>query len=142
MLVRRACGAHLPHSPYPPLFLGHGLSYTTFEYSDISVDATSSAPSILISFSVTNSGGVYGKEIAQLYISFPAAAGEPPFQLRDFTSLPLAPGETTQVHFSLNERAYSIWDESAYAWATVPGAYKVSVGASSRDLRLSGSFSI
>jgi len=124
-----------------PLFpFGHGLSFTTFAYSDLAVDASSSPPNVLVSFTVTHPGGRYGKEIAQMYISFPTAAGEPPFQLRDFAALPLAPGESTTVHFSLDKRGYSVWDESSYSWTTVSGAYKVAVGASSRDLRLTSTF--
>ena len=113
-----------------------------FAYSNLTVDATSSAPSVLVSFTVANTGPVVGKESAQLYLSFPPQAQEPPLQLRDFASLPLAPGEATLVTFALDARACSVWSEAAYAWARLPGLYGVAVGASSRDLRLRGSFTV
>ena len=127
-----------------PLFaFGHGLSYTAFAYSGLTVDATSAAPSVLVSFFVQNMGAAAGKEIAQLYLAFPASAGEPPLVLRDFTALPLAPGETTLVHFTLDQRACSVWSVADYAWQPVSGGtYGVSVGASSRDIRLTGSFTL
>jgi beta-glucosidase len=107
------------------------------------VDAVSAAPSVLVSFFVENTGVVAGKEIAQLYLAFPASAGEPPLVLRDFAALPLAPGETTLVEFALDQRALSVWSVTDYAWQPVKGgAYGVSVGASSRDIRLSGSFTL
>jgi beta-glucosidase len=128
-----------------PLFpFGHGLSYTSFEYSGLSVSGGGGggAAPVLVTFNVSNSGGVFGKEVPQLYISFPAAAGEPPFQLRDFEVVPLAPGETGQVVFTLDSRAISIWDVETYAWKVVPGTFGVSVGASSRNFRLKGSFTV
>ena len=120
----------------------HGLSYTTFEYSGLTVDATSAAPAVLIALTVKNSGAVWGKASAQLYISFPPAAGEPPQQLRDFAMLPLAPGESMGVSFTLDERARSIWAVDGYKWVAVPGQFTVSVGASSRDLRVTGTFTV
>ena len=125
-----------------PLFpFGHGLSYTSFAYSGLAVDAATAAPAVRVSFFVQNVGAVAGKEVAQLYLAFPASAGEPPLVLRDFAALPLAPGERTLVEFVLDARAYSVWSVEAYAWQPVAGgAYGVSVGASSRDIRLTGSF--
>jgi hypothetical protein len=64
----------------PAFAFGHGLSYTTFEYSDLAFDA----PSLTATFAIKNTGGVYGAEIAQLYLGFPADAGEPPKVLRGF----------------------------------------------------------
>ncbi len=127
----------------PRFPFGHGLSYTAFAYSGLTVDATSAAPAVLVSFSVQNTGAVAGREVVQLYLAFPASAGEPPLVLRDFAALPLAPGETTLVHFTLDQRAYSVWSVADYAWQPVSGGtYGVSVGASSRDIRLTGSFTI
>ena len=120
----------------------HGLSYTSFSYSNLTVDAAAAPPSVLVSFTVQNTGAVLGKESAQLYLGFPAAAGEPPLQLRDFASLPLAPGEAVRVDMALDARACSVWSEADYAWARVPGEYQVAIGASSRDLRLRGSFTV
>ncbi len=127
-----------------PLFpFGHGLSYTTFSFSPtLSIDATSAPPSVAVALNVTNTGAVLGKESVQLYLTFPPAAGEPPRQLRDFEMVQLAPGEAAGVRFVLDARGYSVWDVAAYAWTVVPGEYTVSVGASSRDIRATGSFTV
>jgi hypothetical protein len=125
----------------PRFAFGHGLSYTSFAYANLTVDAASAAPAVRVALTVQNTGAVRGKEIVQLYLAFPAAAGEPPLQLRDFAALQLAPGEAAAVAFELDARAYSIWDEGAYAWRVVPGEYGVAAGASSRDIRLTGAFS-
>jgi beta-glucosidase len=125
----------LPRYPF-----GHGLSYTSFAYSNLTVDAASAAPSVRVSFAVQNTGAAVGKEVAQLYLAFPAAAGEPPLVLRDFAALPLAPGEAATVEFVLDSRDYSVWNVAAYAWEPAAGEYGVAVGASSRDIRLRGAF--
>jgi len=112
---------------------GHGLSYTTFGYSDLRLRNNA------VSFTVTNTGAVAGREVAQLYLAFPAAAGEPPLQLRGFrkTTL-LPPGEQERVTMELRPRDTAIWDSAAHDWAPVRGSFGVHVGASSRDIRLEG----
>jgi len=110
---------------------GHGLSYTSFTYSDLSVEGQN------VSFVVANSGKVAGSEVAQLYLGFPPQAGEPP--LKGFRkTATLAPGASERVTLSLAPRDLSIWDEVEHRWSAVPGVFQVRVGASSRDLRLSG----
>ena len=64
----------------PAFAFGHGLSYTTFEYSGLSFDV----PTLTATFTIKNTGSAYGAEVAQLYLAFPAAAGEPPKVLRGF----------------------------------------------------------
>lgn len=124
-----------------PLFaFGHGLSYTSFTYSALTIDTASTAPNVLVSCIVTNSGSRAGKEIPQLYIAFPASAGEPPQVLRGFRALLLSPGEAQTVTFSLAPRDLSTWDVDAYSWALARGTFGVSVGASSRDIRLRNTF--
>jgi beta-glucosidase len=124
-----------------PLFcFGHGLSYTSFTYSALTIDSAVAAPNVTVTFTVTNAGAVSGREIPQLYVSFPAAAGEPPSQLRGFTAIGTLPGESVNVSFALAPRDLSIWDVDVHDWALVKGTFGVSVGASSRDARLSGSF--
>jgi len=125
----------------PAFAFGHGLSYTQFTYSALTVDAVSAAPSVTVGFTVTNTGAVSGREVAQLYLGFPPAAGEPPLQLRDFAVVgSLSPGEARTVSFVLDARATSVWDVEAYRWAVPPGEFQVAVGASSRDIRLRGAF--
>ena len=127
----------------PRFAFGHGLSYTTFTYADLVVDAASAAPSILVTFSLTNSGGRDGKEVPQLYLTFPPDAGEPPQVLRAFDSVPVpVAGDAVVVKFVLSERDCSVWDVGSYSWKVAKGSFGVAVGASSRDIRLRGTFSL
>jgi beta-glucosidase len=111
---------------------GHGLSYTTFDYSQLTCSH------LLCSFLVKNTGKVPGQEVAQLYLKFPDEAKEPPFQLKGFVKTTmLSPGESTTVSIQLHANDVSIWDDQQHKWAVIPGTYGAFVGASSRDLRLS-----
>jgi beta-glucosidase len=87
---------------------------------------------------VTNTGRRTGAEVAQVYVTAPAAAGEPPRQLKGFTKLSLRPGQTRHVAFTLDQRAFSVWDTSTHRFAPVPGRWGISVGDSSRNLPLHG----
>jgi beta-glucosidase len=120
-----------------PLFpFGYGLSYTTFAYSGLSVSSTASGASV--SFTITNTGTRAGAEVAQVYLAMPAAAGEPPKQLKGFQKVSLNPGASTRVTIPLDTRAFQYWDSSAHNWATTHGAYTVMVGGSSGNLPLQG----
>jgi beta-glucosidase len=121
-----------------PLFpFGYGLSYTTFGYGNLSVGAWNGS-SAQVTATVTNTGQRTGTDVAQLYVSHPAAAGEPPRQLRGFQRVTLDPGQSKTVTFTLSARDLSHWDTDAGDWATTAGTYQVSVGDSSRDLPLTG----
>jgi len=125
---------------------GHGLSYTTFEYSGLTVNKASCPTSdcFEVKLAVKNSGKVAGAEVAQLYLTFPQTAGEPR-QLKGFHKTKvLAPGATEQVTIPLTTRELSIWDTTSarHGWRVVPGTFHVNVGASSRDLRLHSSFNV
>jgi beta-glucosidase len=118
-----------------PLFpFGHGLSYTTFAYSGLSVRTTGDGATA--TFTVRNTGQRAGTEVAQLYLGFPAAAGEPPRQLKGFERVALAPGQSRRVTIRLDARAFSVWDTVSHAWRPVRGAFTVSAGGSSRSLPL------
>jgi beta-glucosidase len=78
----------------------------------------------------------------QLYLGYPAAADEPPKQLKGFEKIWLKPGETKTVTMALNPDSLSVWDEKTHAFGRVPGSYTVNVGSSSRDIRLKSSFTI
>ena len=124
-----------------PLFpFGHGLSFTTFGYSNLTVGAPSPAGRVQVGFDLTNSGGRAGAEVAQLYLGYPAAANEPSKLLKGFQKTLLAAGQTQHVTFNLNWEDLANWSEVARGWVVTPGVFQVMVGASSRDLRLSGSF--
>jgi len=122
-----------------PLFpFGHGLSYTTFAYAELALTPLV-AGSVQVDLTVTNTGAREGAEVVQVYVRFPEAAGEPPSQLRHFAKTLLAPRESAPVRLTLSARDLSVWDVSTRVWRVVSGDYEVLVGASSSDIRLSGS---
>eukprot|EP01043_Picozoa_sp_COSAG02_P023564 COSAG02_NODE_1262_length_13556_cov_11.011522_13_plen_623_part_00 len=121
------------HKVTPKYAFGFGLSYTTFQYSDLKIDGSKS-----VSVTVTNSGKLDGAEIVQLYLGFPETAGEPPQVLRGFTKQYLQAGRSSMVTFQLGPGDFSIWDTQRHQWSEVGGEFFVSVGASSRDIRLTG----
>jgi beta-glucosidase len=127
-----------------PMFpFGYGLSYTTFAYSHLHVVAgTGSTPSVTVTARVTNTGEVAGSDVAQLYLGDPAAAGEPPRQLKGFQKVTLNPGKSATVTFTLDGHDLSYWKSSANNWVVPNGQFHVYVGDSSAlaNLPLHGSF--
>ena len=122
-----------------PLFpFGHGLSYTTFEYAELTVHPQGDA--YAVSFRVRNSGAVAGAEVVQLYVGAPEAppVEMAPRQLVDFARLELAPGESREVTLRVMPRDLSYWCVERHAWRVAAGARGVFVSASSRDVRLRG----
>ena len=119
-----------------PLFpFGHGLSYTTFSYSNLSIYVVESTA--LIEFDVTNTGSVPGSEITQGYVGMPTAAvPQPPKQLKAFRKVSLNPNQTGHVTLYMDQRAFSYWDVSTHSWLIAPGNYQIMIGSSSRDIRL------
>ena len=118
---------------------GHGLGYTSFEYSDLAIDL--GGPDPVVRVAVTNTGGRRGAEVVQLYVGLPATAvAQPPRALKGFQKIVLDPGARATVAFTLDERALSYWDVASASWQVAAGCYRVMVGASSRDLRVAGSF--
>jgi beta-glucosidase len=107
---------------------GHGLSYTTFAYSALSVEGRE------VTVRVTNTGPRAGSEVVQLYVH-PVSPGpfRPTQQLQAFAKVHLAAGESRQVRFVLEDRAFAIWEGG---WIVPPGTYELRIGSSSRDLHL------
>ncbi|HEU4755305.1 MAG TPA: glycoside hydrolase family 3 C-terminal domain-containing protein [Agromyces sp.] len=129
-----------------PLFeFGHGLSYTSFDYSDLKVkvdrDRLGERAVATVSFTVANTGDRDGAEIPQVYLTLPDAAGEPGRRLVGFDRVELAAGESARVEVVVDSAAsnqpFSIWDVDADQWVAPKGRFEVSVGSSSRDLLLS-----
>ena len=114
-----------------PLFpFGHGLSYTTFAYSGMSVkDRT-------VTLTVKNTGRRAGAEIAQVYAALPAAAAEPPRRLVAWERVVLAPGESKTIALTVDPLLLSVFDSQKHDWQLVPGDYTFVAGASSRNLPL------
>ncbi|MBA4379352.1 MAG: glycosyl hydrolase, partial [Anaerolinea sp.] len=125
-----------------PLFpFGHGLSYTTFEYSDLEID-NSPDGEITVSVKITNTGKRAGKEIVQLYLGdVESRLMRPEKELKRFAKVALQPGETREVAFTLDRQALAYYDPARKAWVAEAGTFEVLVGASSGDIRLRASFS-
>lgn len=114
---------------------GHGLSYTSFNYSSLALDVSA------VSFRVTNTGDRAGTEISQLYLVFPVETASPPLQLKGFAKTALDAGASARVTIHLSDREYSVWSDQAHAFVAKAGKFGVKVGSSSVDIRLSGTIS-
>jgi beta-glucosidase len=131
-----------------PLFpFGFGLSYTSFAFSHLAVAGLGQGGKqsvVRVTAEVTNTGQRAGTEVVQLYVGDPAAAQEPPRQLRGFQRVTLRPGQHQVVHFSLPASSLAYWDDTTQGWTTPPGTYQVYVGDSSAtaDLPLHGQFTL
>ncbi len=122
----------------PLLFpFGHGLSYTVFEYSDLSITGPDDGGAVQAKFTVCNSGSVSGKEIVQLYIrDIESSVFMPDKQLKAFSKISLEPGECRELILQLTRRDFSFWDAGAEKWAVEAGDFEILIGSSSRDIRL------
>ncbi len=128
-----------------PLFpFGHGLSYTSFSYSDLKVTKkVKSGQPVEVSLVVTNTGKAAGKEVIQLYVSdAKSSLPRPPKELKGFAKVDLKPGEAGTVTFSLDERALAFYDPHRKKWVAEPGEFELLVGSSSRDIRLRAKFEL
>ncbi|KAI7776774.1 hypothetical protein LA080_004492 [Diaporthe eres] len=144
----------------PRYEFGYGLSYTNFTYSKLTVTSTAtSGPATgpvapggrsdlfqqiaTVTATIANSGSVAGAEVSQFYLTLPSGApAAPPKQLRGFTKLSLQPGASGTATFNLRRRDLSYWDVASQNWVVPKGDFGISVGASSRDLRLTGSITV
>ena len=118
---------------------GFGLSYTTFEYSDIklSADNIKDTDTLTVSFKIKNTGDVAGAEIAQLYVNdVESTIFRPVKELRGFKKVFLEPGEEKQVEITLDKRAFAYYNVNIHDWHVESGEFKILVGASSRDIKL------
>jgi beta-glucosidase len=110
---------------------GHGLTYTTFGYGDLSVSRNGKTASV----TVTNTGDRAGKEVVQVYVSAPTGGiSVPRRELRGFQKVDLEPGESVRVQVELGSRAYSHWDVVTSGWVVGGGRYLVEVGGSAHDI--------
>lgn len=154
----------------PRYYFGFGLSYTTFAFSALDIARARKSPNSAsrqylesrmrtysrfgslelfvpvyeITFIVTNTGGVAGSEVPQLYVGFPAEAQEPPKVLRGFERVYLVPGESKQVTLVLTQRDISYWNVINQKWTIASGTYTVwvSTSANKSDIKLQGSFNV
>lgn len=132
-----------PFGENPIYSFGHGLSYTTFQYSNLKVNqqALASGGKVVVSCSVKNTGERAGDEVAQLYVHVdgkPNGPVRPLKQLANFERLHLKAGETGSVNFSLShdDQALQYWDVDRYQFVVEPGTLHLLIGSSSSDIRL------
>jgi beta-glucosidase len=154
----------------PRYYFGYGLSYTTFSFSSLVVSKvpkskrhigstirqhrasfnTAAAASELYdaiyaaTFTLTNTGNVYGSEVPQLYLGFPDEAAEPPKVLRGFQRVYLDPGQSKIVSLTLTQKDISYWNVVNQTWTVARGNYTVWIGTSANpsDLKLQSYFNV
>jgi beta-glucosidase len=118
---------------------GFGLSYTTFEYSSLTLssDKVKDTDTITVTVDVTNTGDRAGKEIIQLYVSpRDSKIIRPVKELKGFEKITLKPGETKTVYFTLNKRSFSYYNTEIHDWHVETGYFNILIGKSSRDIAL------
>ncbi len=119
-----------------PLFeFGYGMSYSSFEYSGIMVEKDEGG--YAVSFDVTNTGGCDAAETVQLYVSdTESSLIRPEKELKGYEKVFLRKGETERVKILLGEEAFRFYDPARHGFVVEPGEFRISVGASSEDIRL------
>jgi beta-glucosidase len=129
-----------------PLFpFGHGLSYTSFAYSDLAVEraAAPDGPAITVSLKVKNTGARAGSEVVQLYVREQRPRLQrPEKELKAFAKVALEPGEEREVRFALGARDFAVYDPRTEAWTISSDRFDLLVGASARDISLQASVAL
>ena len=135
---------HFDKYDIEPLFpFGHGLSYTTFAYSDLRIKPPRMAAddTVTVQLTVKNSGDMAGDEVVQLYVQDVKASVDREVKaLKRFKRISLRPGESKIVSFQLDKNAMSFYDVKSNKWKAEPGRFNVLLGSSSRNIRLQGDF--
>ena len=132
----------LPNSPKFPF--GFGLSYTTFQYSNLklSTNKINSSETIEVSFNVTNSGKFAGEEVTQLYLRDKVGSVIRPIkELKDFEKIKLQVGETKTIKFTIDSTKISFYNDNL-DYISEPGEFELMIGSSSEDIRLTSRFEV
>jgi beta-glucosidase len=127
----------------PEFPFGFGLSYTTFEYSNLKLvpNRDTNGPVVTAEFEITNTGARTGAEVAELYIHQDHSSLPRPLkELKGFKKISLKPGEKKTVSIPLDQRAFAFYDPAKAGWVSEAGDFKLLVGRSSRDIRLQDTF--
>lgn len=128
----------------PRFSFGFGLSYTSFTYSDLKLSTTKMDidKTIDVSFTLTNTGKIAGEEVVQLYLrDVVASVVRPVKELKDFRKINLKPGESKTIHFIIDKEKLAFYN-SKLEWRTEPGTFKVMIGSSSADIKLTEQFEL
>jgi beta-glucosidase len=123
---------------------GYGMSYTKFDYSNIKISSSSFKDKVLVSVDVTNTGLVAGKEVVEIYLGAPTTTLDKPVkELKAFgkTDL-LLPGKKANITFTINKIDLASFNENQSAWVADAGAYKIYIGASSKNIKLTTGFTL
>ena len=135
---------HFDRSQVKALFpFGFGLSYTKFQYTDLTVTPSYSDLNgpVIVSFDIKNIGQREGAEIAQLYVGDShSSVSRPAKELKGFAKVNLRPGESKRVTLQLDRRAFSFYDVKKHAWRAEPGEFAILVGSSSAKMELQGKY--
>jgi beta-glucosidase len=129
----------------PAYPFGHGLSYTTFEYANLKLSRSQIKPgeSLSVEVQIKNTGSREGAEVVQLYLQDEQASlPRPSKELKGFEKVTLRRGQTKVVQISLDARSMSFYDPAQKRWVVEPGKFKVLIGSSSRDIRLTAEFEL
>ncbi|KAK6984968.1 glycoside hydrolase family 3 protein [Favolaschia claudopus] len=147
---------HFDQANIAPRFeFGFGLSYTTFTYSGLTISGSTAGgtrqsgggssldpwlhdPVVTVSFTVHNNDTLDGNEVPQLYLTFPSSASSAPKNLKGFDSVFVGAGQSASVSMTLSRFDFSTWNVANQRWDVVTGTTTISIGASSRDVRLTG----
>ena len=130
------------HGQQPLFPFGHGLSYSDFHYANPQVSIDPLSGSVTATVQLTNTGARQATEVAQLYLSSPATAAEPPQQLRGFQKVRLPGGGTMTITFQLATDDFAVFDQNSGEWLVHDGQYQVRIGRSSRDPRATADIKI
>ncbi len=124
---------------------GYGLSYTNFQYSNLTLSADSicDTDQLTVTVDVTNTGSIAGKEVVQLYVGdCESTVFRPARELKGFEKVALAPGETKTVTFTLGKRAFAYWNAQLNDWHVETGDFTIEIGHSSRDIELTKTIAV
>lgn len=123
---------------------GYGMSYTSFEYSDLELSSSTFSEKMQVSVTIENTGEVAGKEVVQLYLAAPETGIEKPVQeLKGFAKTQLLqPGESQELSFELDAHSLASFWSGISAWKADKGDYEVRIAASSKDIRLKATFNL
>lgn len=142
---RHYTSAYIDMTNRPQYAFGHGLSYTTFSYSNFTLSDTVSTGGkpVTASVTITNSGALPGEEVVQLYIHDKVASVTRPVkELKGFEKISLRPGESKTVRFTLDNSVLQFYNEGLDKWVVEPGEFTIMIGSASDDIRVEGKMEV